>query len=159
MATTGIAVGVTPGSRVDGFCNNIDILEASVQTYTLGAPLILNASGLMQEIATNATIAWGFALKAGQNSAANGTKFAKAFKIAPDARYEGTLSVASWAQSLVGSKVGFGPVSSTWVLQTAAGVLSVLPCIVRGVSSNWLPGDTNPLIIFSVLNAGVQGEV
>jgi hypothetical protein len=159
MATTGTAQGITPGSRWAGLANCVDVLENSVQTYKLGAPLVIDASGLAAAIATNGTLIYGFALKDGQNTAAGGSKYAKIFKVAPNDRFEGTLSVASWAQSLVGSKVAFGVVSSTWVLQTLTSISSIAQAVVLGVNSNWQPGDTNPIVIFSVLNANIQGGV
>lgn len=156
---TGVVRGITPGSSRDGMPYITDVPEASSQTYKLGAPVLLNASGIVAEIATSGTTLWGIAVKDGQNGASNSAKTAKVYKITPDALFEGTLSVASWDQSLVGSKVGFSQASSTWFLATGTAVSANAQCVIRGVSSKWAAGDTNPQVIFSVLNSMIQGEV
>lgn len=158
MATGGV-IGITPGSRTAGLANGVDVPEASSQTYTLGAPLTINASGVLGEIASNGTLIYGFAQKAGQNGATDGAKTGKVFKVTPNERFEGVLSVASWDQSLVGSKVGLSKVSSTWILVTATAISSIAQCVVLGVNSNWQAGDAKPVVIFSVLNADQQGGV
>lgn len=159
MAQTGGVVGITPGQRASGLAYGVDIPEASSQTYTLGAPLTINASGMAAEIASNGTLIFGFAQKAGQNGASDGAKTAKVYKVTPNERFEGALSVTSWDQSLVGSKVAFSKVSSTWILVTATAVSSIAQCVVLGVSSNWQKADSTPVVIFSVLNADQQGGV
>lgn len=156
---TGSLVGITPGQRPSGLAYGVDVPEASSQTFTLGAPVTINASGVIAEIASNGTLIFGFAQKAGQNGASDGAKTAKVFKVLPNERFEGTLSVASWDQSLVGSKVGLSKISSTWCLVTATAISSIAQAVVLGVNSNWQKGDTNPVAIFSILNADQQGGV
>ena len=159
MAKTGSLRGITPGSKTAGFPILIDGPEASSQTYKLGAPVTINASGQIAEIASNGTLIWGFAAIDAQNGATDGAKTAKVFKIRPDELFEATLSVASWDQSLVGSKVGLSKISTTWLLVTATAISSIAQAVIRGVNSTWAAGDTNPMVIFSVLNADIQGEV
>lgn len=158
---TGNFVGITPGQRSAGFPETVDVPEASSQTYTLGAPVSIDASGNIAEMATNGTLLFGFAAKAGQNGASAGAKTGKVYKIAPNARFEGTLSVTSWDQSYVGSKVALQKASSTWILATLTSISSIAQAVVLGLANNstFAAGDSKPQVIFSILHADIQGEV
>lgn len=159
MAVTGSVVGISPGRRSAGMPVCFAQPEATSQTFTLGAPVYLNASGQIQEIAASGTTLFGIAAKAGQNGATDGAKTAQVYKITPDAIFEGTLSVASWDQTWVRSKVGLSKASSTWMLVTHTDYSAAAQCIVRGVSSRWQAGDSKPLVEFTFLNSMIQGEV
>lgn len=139
----------------------IDVPEASVQTYTLGAPLNIDASGVAAEVAAaSAVTLFGFAAKAGQNGASTAAKTAKIYKITPGDRFEGTLSVASWKQELVGSRVALSKISSTFVLVTHTDVSASGQAIVLGpANSNVAAGDQTPPVIFSVLHIYTEGGI
>lgn len=158
MATWNI-VGITPGKRPSAMPIVYDQPEATSQTFTLGAPVYINASGQIQQIANSGTTLFGIAVKAGQNGATDGAKTAKVYKIAPEAIFEGTLSVTSWNQSYVGSKVGLSQASSTWIFVTHTDYSAAAQAVVRGADSRIATGDSKPLVYVTFLHTMMQGEV
>ncbi len=158
MAITGKLAQIDVGRRAAGMPEIIEMGEATSQTYGVGHPLKVNASGYLQACATNDTIFYGFAVTAGQNIATDGAKNARCYKIAPNVEFEGTLSVASWAQSLIGSHVGFQTSTSTAFIDTANATAKFL---IRGLSNNsrFAAGDNKPRIYFVVMPANIQDEI
>ena len=161
MATTGAIVPLTPGRIWAGLPRAEAMAEASSQTFTLGAPVYLNASGMLQEIAQSALTVYGIAGQAGLNSATDGVRNTRVYKISPDALFEGTLSVASWNISLATSVFGLSKSGSSWILVTAPTLSASAQCRVRGLANNvtFQTGDTNPVVVFSFVNTYIQGEI
>ena len=157
MAITGKLSTIDVGPLGAGQPEIVEIGEATSQTHGLGWPLKVNASGYLQACATNDTAFYGFAAQAGQNVAANGAKNARCFKIRVGQVYEGTLSVASWAQSLVGSHVGFQSSASTAYIDTANGTAKF---VIRGLAGDkFAAGDNKPRIFFTVMAANIQDAI
>lgn len=159
MAITGSAFAlITPAQRHAGFPTLESRGEATSQTYTMGTPVLINASGVIQEQANGGTTLWGFTAKAGLNKATDGAVNVPVYKITPDALFQGTLSVASWDKSLIGSKASLSKISSTYCLVTAA---NGSQCVIRGLADggrNFSTGDQTPEVIFSIVNTMIQGE-
>lgn len=158
MAITGGLVRPTPGSRSAGFPVSEFKAEASALTHYLGWPLFLTA-GYLSSIATNGTLLYGISSLAGQNGASDGAKTTAVYRIKANEIFEATLSVASWDQSLVGSKVAYSVISSVPVLVTATALSASAQCMILGVSSLWAAGDSKPVVYYTHLAANVQGGV
>ena len=158
MAITGGLVRPTPGSRSAGFPMQQDIAEASALTHYLGWPLFLTA-GYLSSIATNGTLLFGISRLAGQNGATDGAKIGSVYRIKANEIFEATLSVASWDQSLVGSKVAYSVISSVPVLVTATALSASAQCMILGVSSQWAAGDNKPVVFYTHLAASTQAGV
>lgn len=158
MAITGGLVRPTPGSRSAGFPVAQFVPEASVQTHYLGWPVFLTG-GYLGSIATNGTLLFGISSLAGQNGATDGAKTGQCYRIKANEIFEATLSVASWDQSLVGSKVAYSVISSVPVLVTATALSASAQCMILGVNSGWAAGDNKPVVYYTHLAANVQGGV
>lgn len=156
MAITGGLKTIDVGKRQAGMPEIIEKPEATSQTYGVGWPLKINASGFLQACVTADTVFYGFALRAGQNLATDGAKMASCYKIAPNVEFEGTLSVASWAQNLVGSHIGWQSSASTAFLDTANASQKF---VIRDVHHRFTLGDNKPRIYFVVMPANIQDEV
>lgn len=158
MAITGKLAQIDVGPRSYGLPEVVERGEATSQTYGVGHPLKINASGFLQACATNDTVFYGFAVTAGQNLATDAAKNARCYKIAPGVLFEGTLSVASWAESLVGSHVGFQTSTSTAFIDTANATAKF---VIRGISTGerWQAGDNKPRVYITVMNANIQDEI
>lgn len=157
MAITGKLSTIDVGPLGAGQPEIVEMGEATSQTYGVGWPLKVNASGYLQACATNDTVFYGFAAQAGQNVATDGAKNARVFKIRPGQVYEGTLSVASWAQSLVGSHVGWQSSTSTAYIDTANGTAKF---VIRGLAGDkFVAGDNKPRVYFTVLDGNIQDNV
>lgn len=157
MAITGKLASFDVGPLSEGMPEIVQMGEATSQTYGVGAPLKVNASGYLQVCATNDTVFYGFAATAGQNLATDGIKDARCFKIKPGQLYEGTLSVASWAQSLVGSHVGWQSSTSTAFIDTANATAKF---VIRGLAGNvFTAGDNKPRIYITVMAANIQDNI
>lgn len=157
MAITGKLSTIDVGPLSGGQPEIVEMGEATSQTYGVGWPLKVNASGYLQACATNDTIFYGFAVQAGQNLATDGAKNARCFKIKPGHLYEGTLSVASWAQSLIGSHVGFQSSTSTAFIDTANATAKF---VIRGLAGDkFTAGDNKPRIYFTVMSANIQDNI
>lgn len=152
--------GITPHSRAAGMPEVVELGEATSQTQTLGAPLNINASGVLQENATTGTVIYGFSTKAGQNVATDGAKQAAVYRIVPGTKFEGTLSVTSWADSFIGSEVALQKTSSTWILATLTSISSLSVARILGpATSQVTAGDSMPPVIFTVLNTKTEGVI
>lgn len=157
MAITGKLAQIDVGKRTAGM-PEVDVQgEATSQTYGIGAPVKINASGYIQACATNDTAFWGFAAQAGQNLATNGAKDARVYKIRPGAVFEGTLSVASWDASLIGSHCGFQTSGSTAYLDTANATVKF---VIEGLAGpKFTTGDNKPRVYFTVMAANIQDAI
>ena len=158
MAITGGFQTITPSRRSAGFPLLLEVPEASALTHYEGWPMFLSG-GYASSGASNQTLIYGFSAIAGNNGASDGAKTARLYRVTPGAEFEATLSVASWDQSLVGSKVAISVISSKAVLVTATALSASAQCVVLGVSSRWGAGDNKPVVFFTVLHADMQGEV
>lgn len=160
MAVTWSVVPITPAGRHAGMPRAEHELEASSQTEGIGAPVVINASGVLGVIASNGTLISGITAKAQQNGATDGAKRGVIYRAGPLERFTGTFIVTSWNQTMIGSAVAFSKVSSTYVLVSATALSASAQCKILGAANNDIAaGDVNVPIIFSVLNANVQGEV
>lgn len=135
---------------------HFDLKEASVQTFTLGAPVAINASGNIAEMATNASALYGFAARAGQNGASDGAKNAKVLRAAPGQRFRVTLSVTSLAQSHIGSAVALAIASSSWYAATLTAISSIAQLHVVGIAPRFALGDSMPEVIVTVNDDAIQ---
>jgi len=158
MATTWRAQEITPSRRAAGFPALVETPEASALTHFAGHWMFLT-SGYASSGASNQTLIYGFSAIAGGNGASDGAKTARIYRVTPGAEFEATLVVASWDQSLVGSKVALSVVSSKPALVTATALSSIAQAFVVGVSSKVGQGDTNPPVYFTLIHADMQGEV
>lgn len=156
MALTGKLGTIDVGPRQAGMPEIVERPEGSSQTFGVGAPVKLSG-GYIVKCATNDTVFYGFAVVAAQNGASDGAKTSRIYRLAPGHQYEGTLSVASWDQSLVGSHVGFQTSGSTAFIDTANATQKFV--IQRLASDLWSAGDNKPRIYFSVMPANIQDEV
>lgn len=138
----------------------VDLGEATSQTQTYGAPLNINASGYLQENATNGTVIYGFSAKAGQNGATDGAKTGKAYRVTPGSKWEATLSVTSWDQSFIGSEIALQKASSTWIAATLTSISSLSVARILGPANTRVQaGDSLPPVILSILNAKTEGVI
>jgi hypothetical protein len=160
MAITGTFVPATPGPVSAGLPPARDCAEGSSQTFTLGAPVV-KSGGYLVEAATDATKICGFAAKAALNGATDGAKTGRYYEAGPMRKFAIALSVASWDQSLVGSAVGLSKFSSTWIAVTATALSASKFLVIEGLENpnTFVAGDSRPVVLVSVLNANVQGEV
>lgn len=156
MAITGQLKSMDVGPLSAGMPEIVEMGEATSQTYGTGWPLFVNASGFLQACATDATVFYGFAATAGQNLATDGAKNARVFKIAPNRIFEGTLSAASVAQSLIGSHVGWQSSGSTAYLDTANATQKF---VLKGIHHKFAAGDNKARVYFTVMNANIQDEI
>lgn len=160
MAVTWDYQPITPHSRAAGMPEVVYLGEATSQTQTIGAPLNINASGVLQENATNGTVIYGFSVKAGQNVAADGAKEAAVYRVKPGDKFEATLSVTSWDASLIGSEVALQKVSSTWIAATLTSISSLSVARILGAANTRVAtGDSLPPVIISILNAKTEGVI
>ncbi len=160
MAVTWAVRPITPYSRSAGMPELVDLGEATSQTQTIGAPVNINASGYAQENATTGTVVFGIAAKAGQNGATNGAKTAKIYRVVPGSKFEATLSVTSWAQSLIGSEIALQKASSTWIAATLTSISSLSVARILGPANSRVEaGDSMPPVILSFLNANTEGVI
>lgn len=158
MAITGGFQTITPSRRQSGFPELKEQAEASACTHVEGWPVFLTG-GYVSSGASNQTLIWGFSAIAGNNGATDGAKTARVYRNTPGLEWEATLSVASWDQSLVGSKVAISLISSKAVLVTATAVSASASCVIAGISSRWGAGDNKPVVYFTMLHSTMQGEV
>lgn len=156
MAITGKLAQFDVGPRLAGMPEIVEMGEATSQTYGVGHPLKVNASGFLQACATNDTVFFGFATRAGQNLATDGIKNASCYKITPNLIFEGTLSHTSAASSLIGSHVGFQTSTSTAFLDTANATQKF---VIRGFSQRFAAGDNKARAYFTVMAANIQDVI
>lgn len=161
MAQTGKAIPITPAQRLAGFplVEGSLIGEASSQTYTAGAPLYINASGVLQVGASYPQTIYGFARIAGQNGATDGAKTPSVYKARVDDLFVCTLS-GTWSSSYVGVKAMLSASSSTFVAKISTGDSASYNVIIRGLDprGRWAVGDVNPAILVSVIDTKIQGD-
>lgn len=148
MAVTGKSfapISLAAGRDFD----HIDLKEASAQTFTIGAPVIVSA-GYIQEMATNGTSLKGFAQTAGDDSASDGLAKTKFIEARPARRFQATVSDTSAAQTLIGKEVWLGKASSSWYLGTATASSASYIGKIEGFAPGFGVGDSMPEVIFTV---------
>lgn len=156
MPVTGKSfAAIGPNEVQAGIPLHFDLKEASSQTFTVGAPVQLSA-GYVQEMATNASAIKGFAAKAGGNGASDGATTAKFVEVQPGRRFQGTVSVTSATQDLIGSAVALAKASSSWYLATATSLSSIAQCHIEGFARGFREGDSMPEVIFTVDQVAIQ---
>lgn len=161
MAVTGKSyVAITPDSRAAGF-PPVDgaklLLEASSQTFTKGAPVVLNASGYIAEGASIPQAVYGFARIAGQNGATDGAKVPSVYKAKNGDLYVGTFE-GTIAQSHIGASAMLSKSASSWFIKISTAASASYNANIRGIRSPFAVGDTNPEILFSLIETKIQGD-
>ena len=142
-----------PGRRFD----QITLKEASAQTYTAGAPVIISA-GYVQEMATDGTALRGFAQTAGGNGASDGATNAVFIEALAGKRFRGTVSDTSAAQTLIGKEVWLRQASSSWYLGTATSASASYIGKIEGFAPGFGIGDSMPEVIFTVDQANITNN-
>lgn len=155
-AKTGALAQIDVGPATAGMPQVVVLGEATSQTYGIGAPVFINASGYIQAMATNDTAFYGFAAQAGQNNATDGAVDARVYKINAGTIFEGTLSIASVVQANIGSHVGFQTSGSTAFLDTANATAKF---VIVGINDRFTAGDNKPRVYFTVMNANIQDSI
>lgn len=156
MAITGKLTTIDVGPLGAGMPEIVYYPEATSQTGGAGWPIKINASGNAEFMATNNTAFFGFAVNAGQNVATDGAKQCAIYKISPNRIFEGTLSVASVDQTLIGSHVGWQSSTSTAYLDTANATAKF---VLRGIKVPFAGGDNKPRVFFTVMAANIQDVI
>ena len=149
------AIAVTPAgyrrARV------LTIPEASVQTGAKGMTLMVSA-GIATAITGNPQTIKGFYRNAPQNGASDGAKTAS-YYVAEEgirfkAAYRGTLSDSVRGLRL---NLSVNSAGAAWLTyntdSSSAGV-----AIAESWSSDWVAGDVNPEVVFTLRSANIQGD-
>lgn len=157
MAQTGRVVAITPADRNAGIPRCKAWVEASVQTYLKGAPLVKNASGYVAEGASIPQVLWGFARVAGQNGASDGAKTASAYVAEVGKTFTGTLA-GTLATSHAGASAMLSQSASSWVLTIVTSASASYNAKIDSWTSSWAVGDVNAEVIFTLIDTKIQTD-
>lgn len=164
MAQTGKSFAtITPAMGRAGFpqCDGVGkgLLQASSQTYLKGAPVYINASGVIAEGASYPQTIYGFARVAADNTATDGSKAANVYKAREGELFSATLS-DTWCTSFLGVKAMLTSSASSWYIKISTAHSASYNVIIRGLvpNQNWAAGDVRPEVLFTVLDTKIQGD-
>lgn len=121
--------------------------EAASVAAKKGAPVLLNASGYLEECAAAPTVILGFIEAAGQNGTAAGDKTAQVYRALGN-QFRATLT-GTLAQSDLGIACGLikDGTTSKWYLDRAA---ATKQCHIVKIPSSSTVGSTDQEVIFQV---------
>lgn len=154
---------IAPASRTAGFPEvagvGRSIYQASSETYLAGAPVYINASGVVKEGASHPLTIYGFARIPADNTATDGAKGANVYKAHVGQLFQGTLS-GTWSSSFMGVKGMLTKDSSSWLIQIITADSDSYDVLLQGPApnQNWAAGDSFIEVLFTVLDTKIQGD-
>ena len=152
MAKTGPTFSrIKPMSVAAGMPRVERLPEGSSNTFIIGAPIV-ESGGYLDQMATNGSELLGFALKDGGNTAADGgTKSQLALARGQEfvGSFDGVLNATD-----LGAAYPLLYSASTWYIGTNTDLTNTVT--IRRPALGYAVGDTDPLVIFTVLDAAIQ---
>lgn len=157
MAVTGKSYVPISAGPLEAGMPSVEVkAEASSQTALRGAPVVLT-SGYATECSGSPTSIYGFLERAASNGASDGAEDSYILRAAPGRRFTGTLN-ATLTQAMIGSTAALLVGSSTWHLDTTASKSDSQAALIEGPAPGFAIGDTDPEVIFVLLNDVIQGN-
>lgn len=153
------ATPIEPGPRKTGAVVE-GYPEASSQTYPRGALLIQSAGYIQMHTTSNVSVSlFGYAAASGGNGSADGVKTAQVYRFRHDDRHKITLSGTFTATNNGATCALSQNTAGVVVAVTAAAASDSSVARIRGIAPGWSEGDVNPIILFTPLDAKIQGAV
>lgn len=155
MAKTGPTFAeIRPGRRAAGMPEVEWLPEGSSQTFKIGAAVEVSAGYIVEHDSGNNSEIYGFALKDGANAATDGANKAMVARVYPGAEFIGSFDGTLNASHLGAAIFDLAESASTWYVHTSDGTAQVR---IKAPALGYAVGDTDPLVIFTVLDACIQG--
>jgi hypothetical protein len=127
--------------------------EGSSQTFKIGAPVEISGGYVVQHVSSANSEIYGFALKDGANGATDGASKSMVARVTRGGEFVGSYDGVLSASQLGLATFDLALSGSTWYVNTSSDTAQVR---IKAPALGYAVGDTDPLVIFTVLDACIQ---